>query len=251
MDTWVEDAAARYWRDAGEAEPFPRTLDGSIPLALRVSVEALHGLRLSSAGRWLREHGGGTAWRDAASRALADRPLRGCLVALDGQGCIFVDADDPADEQRFTLAHEAAHFILDYDRPRTLVARRLGAPLLRVLDGGRAATTTERLDAALSGVDITPHTHLFERGPLGRHSGRVAEAESNADRLAIELLAPEGLALPLVPAGGPYRRRLEAGAAALRASFGLPPPIAAAYARALARERGDGEDWGSWVLGDC
>lgn len=247
MDAWVEAAAARFWRDAGEEEPFPRGLDGSVSLALRVSVERLPRLRLSSTRRWLEERTGRTAWRDASSRPLADRPLRGCLLAVDGHGCIFVDEDDPPDEQRFTLAHEAAHFILDYLGPRERAERRLGPTFLEVLDGRRAASSTERIDAALAAVDARPYAHLFERGPLGAYDGRVAESEERADLLALELLAPEDRALDALPATGPFRFRVADGAAALRRSFGLPPAIAERYARRLLRLRDGGEGWGAWL----
>ncbi|HZQ09243.1 MAG TPA: ImmA/IrrE family metallo-endopeptidase [Anaerolineae bacterium] len=31
---------------------------------------------------------------------------------------IFLDGSDPANEQRITVAHEIAHFLVDYQMPR-------------------------------------------------------------------------------------------------------------------------------------
>lgn len=48
------------------------------------------------------------------------------------------DADTPA-EQRFSLAHEVAHFLLDYLQPREATRRKLGETALEVVDGLRPA----------------------------------------------------------------------------------------------------------------
>jgi len=251
VEQWIETAATRFWRNAGGEEPFPRTIEGSIPLALDVDVENIPRLRLSDVSRWLRSHQGQFPWRDEPWLEVRDRSLRGCLVAIDGSGCVFVDSHDPPDERRFTLAHEAAHFILDYLLPRERTRKRLGTSLLEVLDGERAATMTERIDAVLSGIDITPHVHMVERGPLGEYDGRVAEAESRADLLAIELLAPEERALTCLQLTGTLRHKVSRGAAALQTTFGLPATIATLYARRIVLAKDGGEGWQSWLLGDA
>ncbi|MFN8557423.1 MAG: ImmA/IrrE family metallo-endopeptidase [Dehalococcoidia bacterium] len=43
---------------------------------------------------------------------------------------IIVDSSDAPDEVRFTVAHEAAHFLLDYEQPRARAVAALGAGAL-------------------------------------------------------------------------------------------------------------------------
>jgi hypothetical protein len=132
-----------------------------------------------------------------AERALAipldepDRRLRACLVAIRGQGFVFLDADDNPAERRFSLAHEIAHFLRDYWVPREKAMRRLGPTAAMVLDGERQATPQERIQAVLRNVPIGPFAHLLRRDESGRPlTPSESEAEAAADRLAFELLAP-------------------------------------------------------------
>src|SRR5205085_3975397 len=112
-----------------------------------------------------------------------DRPLRGCLLACDGAGFIFLDAADPPAERTFSLAHELAHFLRDYWRPRQRAFAALGGSVREVFDGGRAPRREERLHALLRGVSLGPHVHLMARDG-GTPPPEVAAAESDADRLA-------------------------------------------------------------------
>lgn len=214
---WVCELAERFWAAAGPPPPFPRDLAGPVRDALPVSVARLPGLRLDGVRAWLARCG------IACPTAEPDRPLRACLFTRCGTGFIFLDAADPADEQRFSLAHEVAHFLRDCDAPRRAVARRLGPAALEVLDGTRVPTERERVHAVLRDVSVTPHVHLLRRDETGRpDSPAEREAESAADRLAFELLAPADLfRTPVTPA---------AVAGRLRAEFGFPSGPAASYA---------------------
>ncbi len=163
---------------------------------------------------------------------VAGRKLRACMVARNGWGVIFLDAADGADERRYSLAHELAHFLMDYWWPRERVIAALGPGVAPALDGLRPATAEERLNALFAGVKVGGQEHLMERGPdESIVSARVLAAEDAADRLALELLAPAEEA----------RRRIgNAGAEAgevLRAAFGLPQAAARAYG-AFLRESG-------------
>jgi hypothetical protein len=152
-----------------------------------------------------------------------DRPLRACLAAVAGVGFVFVDAADPADERRFSLAHELGHFLRDYWGPRRRAARALGPAVLDVFDGRRSPTPEERLHALLRGMRVGFHTHLLARGGSPQAADAGA-SERDADRLAYELLAPAGDA---VAAGGPDLIQT------LTATFGLPTAHASRYAALL------------------
>ena len=119
-----------------------------------------------------------------------DRPLHGCALAFQGSGMLFLDRNDTPVEQRFTLAHELAHLLLDYYGPRERNVELIGPRAEIIFDGAAEATTGERLASALSGEDLTPFIHLMTRDRDIQPSVEVAARERRADRLARELLAP-------------------------------------------------------------
>jgi hypothetical protein len=214
---WVHELAAYFWGKAGTPPAFPRDLGSAAATGFPLSVVALPGLTLDAVrGRLARS---GIPCRADEP----DRPLRGCLVSRGGAGFVFVDASDPPAERRFSVAHEVAHFLRDYDAVRRAAARRVGPAAVEVLDGLRPATAGERVRAVFAAVPVTAHVHLLRRDDGGRPRSTVErEAEAAADRLAFELLAPAALL-----------RGSEGIAARLEAEFGLPPAAAAAYAAIL------------------
>jgi hypothetical protein len=217
---WAAELAGRFWAVAGPPPPFPRDLTAAAPAALPLRVVSLPALRLDGVRAWLARAG----LRCPTDEP--DRPLRACLVTRAGVGFVFLDADDPPDERRFSLAHEVAHFLRDYDAVRRAAAARLGPAVLEVFDGQRPATAEERLHAVFRGVPVAAHVHLLRRDDAGRpRSEAERQAEAAADRLAFELLAPAEL-FPEPGDAGALRAKLEV-------DFGLPAAAAAAYAALL------------------
>jgi hypothetical protein len=226
---WVCELAARFWASVPEPPPpFPRDLAAALVWLDHLRHAEVRGLTTATAAAFLRRHG------QACSFGGPDRPLRGCLGVDRGAGFILVEAADPPAERRFSLAHELAHFLRDYDEPRRKAAARLGPKVLEALDGRRPPTADERLAGILRSAAVGCHTHLLHRDDRGRPATPAeAEAEEAADRLAFELLAPfEAVA---VPAAGPAPL-----AARLVSDFGLPDSRAADYA-ALLGEHGSQE----------
>jgi hypothetical protein len=219
----VTELARRFWELAGGEEPFPRGLRPAVAYALPLGVVELPRLGVATLRRYLEQRGAGYPLG-------GDRPLRAALVARDGDGLVFLDGTDPDDERRFSLAHEVAHFLAGYWWPRRRVEQRVGRPGLEVLDGRRAPTGVERIDAALGRVELAAHVHLMERTADGHAAGAAIDAaERTADALAFELLAPAGTAV------GSLRQARGDPAGALAARFGLPAGAARAYAEQLVR----------------
>jgi hypothetical protein len=209
--------AEEFWRLAGEEEQFPRSLQGAVSLALPLTTVYLPALSPASVAEWLAERDihwtvNGTA-----------RSLRGCLVAHRGHGFLFMDGTMPGDEGRLTLAHEVAHFLHHYLTPRRRAIERLGAGMQAVVDGDRPATAAERLSGVLRGAPFGKYARLFDRTPDGALSLQTEAAESEADLIAFELLAPSTRLLRTTKVGLPRRQ-------ALVTDYGLPEWAAAAWA---------------------
>jgi hypothetical protein len=131
--------------------------------------------------------------------AEVDRPLRGCVVADVGVGLVIVDSTDSEEEQRLTIAHETAHFVLHYLRPREQAIAALGPKIVPVLDRTRSATRAELFSAALRDVPITPFRHALARASKPM-AGRVLMMEMEADELALEILVARDVLRAVVPA---------------------------------------------------
>jgi hypothetical protein len=214
-----EALAHEFWVGTGLQDTFPRNIEYAIAMKLPLALVKLPQLNAQMIGQWLeRRHIITPLPRD-------QRDLHGGLVAYRGYGIIFVcGADDPA-EQRLTVAHEVAHFLVDYVHPRQQVIQALGKHMAEVLDGLRKATPAERAAAILSHLRLGAHAHLLPRhGKDEDAQWVVAAAEDRAERLARELVAPqERVHAILQDLSTRTTVGSEHACSALAAYFGLPP----------------------------
>lgn len=214
-----ETLAHEFWAGTGLQDTFPRNIERAIAMKLPVALVKLPQLNTKTIGQWLEQR------RIIAPLPLDQRDLLGSLVAYRGYGIIFAcGVDDPA-EQRLTVAHEVAHFLVDYMYPRQQVIQAFGEYITEVLDGVRQATPAERAAAILSHLHLGAHTHLLPRpGTDADAQWVVAAAEDRAERLACELVAPQACIDALLQ---DFSTReavgLEDAGAALARYFGLPP----------------------------
>lgn len=224
--------AAWFWEAAGGAPPFPREIVVTTPYVLPLAFVSLPELSTRTARRWLLARG------LAARLPGPERALHGLLIAQRDGGIVFLNERDPPEEQRFTAAHEVAHYLMDYYAPRERVRQRLGAEVLEALDNGEALSVAQRIDALLADVPLSALIHSVDSLPSGELLCATLQAESSADRLALELLAPaeEVWRRCRTALSGPYRGLAARVSEALRDEFGLPTKVAEAYARRLAQE---------------
>ncbi|QEL16605.1 ImmA/IrrE family metallo-endopeptidase [Limnoglobus roseus] len=172
----LEHIAAEVWLSFDGPPPPPRDLEPHLSLIAPLFVVTLPRLSPSAVFEWLRDRGLPLPDRDPPPMNLL-----GCLVAHAGSGGIFLEESLTADERRVIVAHEFAHFVLDYEGPRTRAVRRLGPDILRVLDGFQPPDDSIEIAAALADVPLGVHSHLLDCD---------AETEDRATALALELLAP-------------------------------------------------------------
>lgn len=179
-----EAIAEAFWESAGGRALFgsPVNVERAATRALPVGVHRVSGLNTRTVSNLL-------------TRVAADpwfggtpRPLRGCLIADAGKALLLVDGDDPEDETRMTVAHEVAHLLLHYLKPRNEAVKAFGLGILAVLDRTRPATPGEFMSSILRNVSIEPYRHAMDRRPL--HARAVNAMEEEADDLAVEFIAP-------------------------------------------------------------
>lgn len=243
----IENTAQEFWALAGRAGALPYDIETAITLSLPLEVYPIPALRVSHLLDWTKRAG---ITHHIPGK---DRLLHGCLLADKGHGTIFFDISDPEDEQRFTLAHELAHFLLDYQLPRQRAITILGSAIIPVLDAECPPTLEERLHAVLSDVPLGVVSHLMERPDNGVPTNTVIDVENRADRLALELLAPaqtlyDLMQQPTAPQG--FVARLAYLRQLLTVDYGLPADIAAVYARFLLKQLGEPtvRDWLSGTI---
>ena len=238
LDTSGQDAVHLFWERCGEFEPFPRTLERSISLALPVTLVKLPKLRLHKVEGWLQRRGVHFQF------SCHNRTVRGCLIAFGGEGLIFIDGSDPDDERRFSLAHEIAHFLVDYWQPRERATTILGDGITEVLDGLRLPTVSERVNALLVGTSIGVHINLMERDTDNDLNANVWRIEGRADKVALALLAPPEEVLSRTELNAAkFEQRLFSITSVLRADFGLPFCAAKSYGHSLLAAVNRGPSW--------
>lgn len=210
--------AQEFWSGIEGERLFPRNIEHAITMKLPLALTKLSLLTLQTVEEWL------VGKHLAVPLPLNQHDLLGCLVAHRGHGIIFACSADEVEEQRLTVAHEVAHFLMDYLWPRQQIIQVLGAHLTDVLDGVRKATPAERAAAILSHVHLGAHIHLLPRPGMDEDADAVvAHTEARADRLALELVAPrEQISFFLHSLSAREALHPQAVRAALAARFGLP-----------------------------
>ena len=181
----ITATAKKFWEATCQKQSPPFDISQAVSLVLPVDIVMLSDLSLIRVQAWLAE-------RDLTfDFDQEDRKLHGFIITYRGSGFIFVNGTDDEPERRYTIAHEASHFILDYHQPRQSAIAKLGKPIEDVLDGLREPTDEERIDGLLKSVSVKAYTHLMERhGDGSFYNANVYNSENDADALALELLAP-------------------------------------------------------------
>lgn len=145
-----------------------------------------------------------------------------------------------------SIAHEIAHFLVDYWLPRQRALVRLGESIREVLDGLRPPTVEERVHALIVRTPLGLHVEWMEREARADDlSGALWDVEAHADRVALALLAPPAEVFNAVNdvSALSYQQRDQRMIQTLVRQFGLPQPLAVPYARSLLNASGLGRSW--------
>jgi len=207
----IRSTAEAFWTGAGGRAAYgsPARIDEAVIRSLPLAIHRISGLTTAHIECILARVGNCNVLPGIT------RSLRGCLIADVGVGLILVDDDDSEAEQRLTVSHEAAHFLLHYRALRTAAVTGLGPHLAAVLDRTRPPTQAELFSSALRDLPLAPFRHAMARETV-HPRGRIAVMEAEADDLAIELLAPWHL----------VRSMEKPDLETIASRFGLPPAVA-------------------------
>lgn len=190
IEAWLQQAVKAC---AVPSQPSFETLERAC-LSLQLSLEKAPGLTSDYVREWLNSRG-------IKRRGIPkeNRRLHGCMVAMADCGILFYDSSDTERQQRFTLAHEVAHFVLDHRLLRQRLLGIFGESILPVLDRKRDPSPQESLSLVFHRLSWGGPVQLMNRSASGAPStGAAMAVEQGADLLAFELLAPQALAWPLV-----------------------------------------------------
>ncbi|MDN5211617.1 ImmA/IrrE family metallo-endopeptidase [Fulvivirgaceae bacterium BMA12] len=234
----IVGAAKNFWTKAGGTNTWPCDIEGAVLLGLPVIIVQLSRLSVDQIQVWL------TQKNIYLDLGVANRLLHGMLVTHKDFGIIFMDGSDDMRDRRFTIAHEVAHFLLNYMLPRQRALKKLGPQFKEVLDGLREPTIVERVEGILLKTVTNPRTYLLERdGEGGFRSQFNWQSENNADALAVEILAPYRKVCADMPAASRSLSYLEAkmkAAQILHDKYLLPASIAEEYSGRIAYLTGGG-----------
>ncbi len=154
--------AEKFWRSVGQQHPvFPQDIESAVAWALPVAILRMPNLWVNDVEECFRQR------QLPVPVGTANRALHGCICAYGGKGLIIVNGTNNAAEIRLTIAHEVAHFLLDYLQPRERALDRLGATVGPVLDGLRRPTAEERIDSLLVDAPVGLYTHFMHRNGRG------------------------------------------------------------------------------------
>lgn len=185
INSAIIQIAREFWNSAGGNYKVPCDIEQAVSLSLPLVIVLLPELSIRKIESWFQRK------KKKFTIDIDERALHGFLICNQGEGFVFINGTDSEEERRFTIAHEVSHFIIEYLRPRQKAVKTLGEKILEVLDGFREATIEEQIDGYLYSVSVKPFTHLLEKtDSKGFENHDNWLAENNADRLALELLAP-------------------------------------------------------------
>lgn len=181
----IERIAREFWLTVDQEYRDGFDIVNAIDTSVFINLRRIKELSLKKLEEWLKE------MTDQEEFNIDDRHLHGALIIKGPSIFMFVEASEDEVQQRFTVAHEVSHFLLDYHLPKERAILALGKEIEDVLNGNLPPSNIQRTLSAIKGVDIAPYSFLIEKTGNGSFENwSNFNAENEADYLALELLAP-------------------------------------------------------------
>lgn len=200
----IQQLAKAFWKASLLEINFPISttlLEQAILLTEPIAVVKLNKLSLLEISKYF------TARGNNINCPLDSKELYGFILSYNGYTYIFLNGTESAEEQRFTLAHEFAHYLLDYKLPRQSIIEKSGVAIIDALNNKRDFTAEEKLLALVQDYSLKAFTYLLDAPATSAFERlHVWKAENKADELAMELLAPYTNILQDISRDGIVRR---------------------------------------------
>lgn len=228
----IERIAREFWSTVEPAYRSNFDIVSAVDASLTIDLVAVKQLSLRKIESWL------------ASRTITieidvnDRSLHGALLIRGNSVLMFVEDAEDELQQRFTVAHEVSHFLLDYQVPKERAILALGKEIEDVLNGNLPANNTQLALSVIKGINIDPYTFLIEKTGNGSFLNWANfNSENEADYLALELLAPRTKVINETVSSTKrltYSQFTRNSLELLKGKYGIPAEIARQYASELA-----------------
>ncbi len=181
----IERIAREFWSTINPEYRDNFDILGAVEASLTINLIKIQDLGLRKIEDWSKA-------RNISVKIDAnDRNVHGILFITDGTVLMFVEEEGDEIQQRFTIAHEVSHFLLDYKIPRERALLEFGTEIEEVLNGNLEATHSQLVTSMIKGINLEPYSFLIEKTGNGSFlSWSNFNAENEADYLALELLAP-------------------------------------------------------------
>lgn len=228
----IERIAREFWSTTDEKYRVNFDIAGAVEHLPAIDVIHIDRLSPGKVEDWLKD------MSIEIQFGVNDRNLHGILFIRNEHACMFLDKADSETQQRFTIAHEMSHYLLDYQLPKERAMLELGTGIKEVLNGNVKATEYQLVLSLIKGVDIEPYTVLIEKKGQGSFSSWTNyNAENEADYLALELLAPRARVISDTISSTKrltYSQFNRKSLELLTCKYGIPSDIAKQYASQLA-----------------
>lgn len=180
--------AQHFWEESQLPRHFPihvSVLEQAILLTRPISIVKINKLTLNAIVCFLYNRG------ISLQNMPDNKELYGFVISQANHTYIFINGAESVQEQSFTLAHEFAHFLLDYEIPRQELINKFGLDICDALNNKRPFSSEERIAALVKGINLKQFSHLLDvPAATAFQRYNIWKAEAFADQLALELLAP-------------------------------------------------------------
>lgn len=164
--------------------------------------------------------------------------LNGALLIRNEKVIMFIDANENISQQRFTLAQQVSHFLLNYQMPKERAIMTLGKKIAHALRGNNDTSVTQLVQSTVSDIAGNAYTLLIEKKEETTPTDwEQLRAEDPAVSLTLELLAPryqiinETASVSARLRYSPFKRKCQE---LLIDKYRIPSEIAHKYASELA-----------------
>ncbi len=228
----IERIAREFWSTVDQVYRDSFDIVSAVDASLIIDLVMIKELSLQKIETWLAER------TISIEFDVNDRGLHGALMIKTGSVFMFVEDSQNEIQQRFTVAHEVSHFLLDYHVPKEKAILALGKEIEDVLNGNLAASNPQLALSVIKGITIDPYTFLIENNGNGSFlSWSNFNSENEADYLALELLAPRAKVINETVSSTKrltYSQFTRKSQEILIGKYGIPSEVARQYASELA-----------------